>query len=156
MLENTIKDEPKIPNETILWRRVHNTQICPVKDSPNIGRVSTGAFKGSSGPKGLKYFSVVITTYTDHTAEDVLKDYNQHSLISFTAGLAIELNQEIIHSPTLYEPGHGNIVGKQPNAAVLSRFVRSYAWVIKPNIERFNDYLSGFEYAKIEEKSFNQ
>jgi hypothetical protein len=156
MVENTIKDEPKIPNDTILWRRVHNTQIYPVEGFQNIGRVSTGAFKNSRVPRGAKSFSVIITIYTDHTAEDILKNRNQHSLISFSAGLARKLEQEIIYSPTPEEPGHGDVEGDKPKTAVRREFVRSYEWVIKPNIERFNDYLSGVEYAEIEDKDSNQ
>ncbi len=156
MDENTITEDSKITNETILWRRVHDSHINQVKEHPKIGRVSTGAFKGPKGPRGLKAFSVVITSLTNHTAKEVLNGYNQHSLVSFTVGKAIELNQEVIYSPTPEECGHGDVEGDKPLNTVLRKFVRSYEWVIKPNLEEFDNYISGEEYAEIEDKNSNQ
>ncbi len=93
------EDDPTIPDETVLWRRVLPRWIVP--DGQGGTRLSSAAFKDRTAG-GM---SVHIAADTD--PEAVLAGHPEDSLVSFTAGQIREKGDYAIRRlPTEEHPAH--------------------------------------------------
>lgn len=96
------KDDHSIGDNERLWRRVHPTQITFEAESGEP-RISSGVFSTGDG------LSVSIASET--TTEALLKNYPEHSLIEFEAGVARSLGCVVVRDPTDDDPAHAVVWG---------------------------------------------
>lgn len=99
-----------------LYRRVHPTQV---KDD---GKLSSAAF---TDPE-LSVDRAMLTT-----TEQTLREHPKHGIAAFTAGLARELEQEVVPDASLFNRAHALVKGSKPKS-VKRRFAREAELIRQP------------------------
>lgn len=127
MCQSARHDDPTIPDEERLFRRVHLCQI--VKDeNTGFARVSSGAFRDKDKEISINIESVLKAN--DGTPETCLRNHPACKLIYLTAGQARELEQAVCRDPKPpADLSHGLVCGKQ-NTRVLHELRDAAEWVI--------------------------
>jgi hypothetical protein len=116
-------DDPTIPDETILWRRVMPRWIVP--DGGGGTRLSSAAFKDRT-PGGM---SAHIAAEADQEA--VLEGFPDDSLVSFTAGqIRAQGEYAIRRAPTEEHPAHVLIYPKLSRSAGSAMY-KLAQWVVR-------------------------
>ena len=121
-------DDPTIPDDADLWRRIHPKQVTIDKNSKRR-RPSSAAFKDPKMSVALAH----IVIESGDTAETCLPDYKDFGLASITAGLArsSEPAQIVCRDPTPDQQAHALVVGRKTDS-VRRRFAVNAQWVIEP------------------------
>lgn len=96
------QDDWSIGNNERLWRRVHPKQI-DFDTETGEPRVSSGVFSTGDG------LSVSIASET--TIETLLRNYPEHSVVEFEAGVARSVGCIVVRDPTLDDPAHALVWG---------------------------------------------
>jgi len=96
------QDDQSIGNNERLWRRVHPTQVDFDKETGEP-RVSSGVFNTGDG------LSVSIASET--TIETLLRNYPEHSVVEFEAGVARSVGCIVVRDRTLDDPAHALVWG---------------------------------------------
>jgi hypothetical protein len=115
--------DPTIRPDEVLLRRVPPDQVVLDKNT-NTHRPSSAAFEDEQ-------LSVDIQSVLHEHGLDwrfTLRGHESFSLCSLTAQQAWDADQEIVRSPTIENPAHGDVVGGKPYA-VRKKLARSAIWV---------------------------
>lgn len=123
-------DDPTIPDEAILWRRIPPWHF--VRDE-NLGRVrpSKAAFADHPDGSPMSIFFADEVLAAGRRAEDVLAGHGGFALAAISAGQARSLQQSVIRRPTPDEPSHGEVIGKKTNS-VKRALAKLSLWVVPP------------------------
>lgn len=121
------EDDAGIPNDKVLWRRVHPAQLT---FNANLNRQcpSSQAFQNTSGTSGMS------VNIADETTEgETLKGYEDHFIVAFDAGFVRQLNpkQGVIRKPLPDNAAHAEVTGKKTKG-VRRQFSASSQWVVGP------------------------
>ena len=118
-------DDPTIPDDEILWRR-----IPPWHGVPDKGRgdrmVSSAAFDDTDGQP----MSVVIASEAAGP-DSALAGHDGYALAGFRAGVAREIGLAIRRDPTDEQPAHAVVVGKK-TGSIQKKLRNSAHWVVQP------------------------
>src|SRR5437763_8809051 len=101
MPDREYQDDPTIPDEAELWRRIPHTQIC---FDANLGRQRPESWAFSDDPDG-EPMSVALADIAVNP-QAALAGLQGFALASITAGLARECQQFIVRDPTPEDPAH--------------------------------------------------
>jgi hypothetical protein len=119
-------DEPTIPDEAQLWRRIPPRWF---HHDESLGRVRPAKPAFDDGPDG-EPMSVVIAAESRGPAA-VLAGHEGYGLVAFSAGLARACGLRITRAPTADEPAHAVVAGRKTDS-VRRRLARAAEWVVPP------------------------
>ena len=121
-------DDPGIPNESALWRRIPPQWVIP---DENLGRSrpSSAAFQNSSTDGHMSVSLADIVKQTERNEMDVLAMFPDFSLAGFSAEFARSCKQGVIRDPLPDEPAHAGVTGKK-TGSIRKRFAREAEWVV--------------------------
>lgn len=119
-------DDPTIPDEAELWRRVPPGYI--VYD-PHAGRRRPSSMAFYDHQSGSP-MSVVLAAEA-RGLEAVLAGHAGYALVAITVGLVRACGQGVARDPLPNEPAHAVVFGRK-TAAVRKRLVRGSRWVVPP------------------------
>lgn len=125
------QDDPTISNEAELWRRVHPAQV--IRDHEGKWRVSSAAFDDPSNGTGMSVYLAEIIIATDRTPASLLQNYQQHGLVSITAGTVRDIGLVIRRSPLPDEPAHAEVCGRKTHSRKKAMAINAI-WVIHPSL----------------------
>lgn len=131
--EVVYQDDPNIPDDAELWRRVPPYLCVPDGNSGRI-RPSSAAFSDSSDgtPMSVDLAKIVLANGGDPTT--TLAGYPGCFLVSLTAGQVrdpLKGKQGVQLSPTSANPAHTYVFGKKTHA-IKSYLARSAQWIVEP------------------------
>lgn len=119
-------DDPTIPDDAELWRRIPPRHVY---FEENLGRIrpSKAAFEddGDGSP-----MSVVLAAESAGPAA-VLVGHPTYALAAITAGLARACGQRVARDPVPGEPAHAVVIGRKTDS-LRRRFAREARWVVPP------------------------
>lgn len=121
-----------VEDDDQLWRRIHPVFYW---DDPEVGgkRLTSGAFKD----KDLSVYIAKLVLESNRDFVDILKGmYENHGMVSFTAGFARSKGQQVIHDPPDddnrdKDPAHGLVKGQKSHKTRLE-FIENCAWLAYP------------------------
>lgn len=119
-------DDPTIPDDADLWRRIHPTHII-FDDNQGRVRPTSQAFTDSSNGSPM---SVVIATECGGP-DRVLAGYERYGLASFKARVARESGLGIVRDPLPDQPAHALVFGPK-SKKVQSQLAKATEWVVLP------------------------
>jgi hypothetical protein len=123
---NDYQDDPTIPDDADLWRRIPRWHL--VNDE-SIGQIRPSSAAFEDHPDGSP-MSVVLGAES-RGAESVLAGYPGFALASIKAGLARECQQGVARDPLPEEPAHAVVFGHKTKS-VRKRLAREATWVVAP------------------------
>jgi hypothetical protein len=119
-------DDPTIPNHAVLWRRIPPHHIEP--DNKRGGRmISSAAFRNGGGGEPMSAFLADVVG----DPAMILAGHQGYGLVAFTAGLARELGQRVVHDVEGGGRGHVVVVGNKTHG-VRKRLRAGCVWVFRP------------------------
>jgi hypothetical protein len=119
-------DDPSIPDDAILWRRIPSYHV--VYDH-NIGceRPTSDAFVDSPDTP----MSVALATRCKDV-DEFLEGHAGFAVVSFTAGFARSLGQRVAADERPDQPAwHAFVIGKKTHS-VRKKFAKNFTWVVAP------------------------
>lgn len=96
------QDDQTIGNHERLWRRVHPIQITFDNDLGEP-RVSSGVFSTGDG--------LSVSMASETTIEALMRNYPEHSVVEFEAGVARSQGCIVVRDPTPDDPAHALVWG---------------------------------------------
>ncbi len=114
-------DDPAIPNDERLWRRIAPAQV---------HREPDGTCVPSSGALRTAEMSVHRASLT--TVQEALANYADFSLVEFTAGLARELGLKVYPDPLPEDPSHAIVCPRATGSAAKELARRCTFVVLRP------------------------
>jgi hypothetical protein len=118
-------NDPTIPGDEGLLRRIHAQQLVPDERHSGRVRVSSAAFRDVE-------LSIVIKStllISGRQPADLLQTHPNHALVAITAAKARSLNQAVARDPELDEPAHGVVHGRKSKKCA-SELANSAEWVV--------------------------
>lgn len=137
MCQRVYQDDPTLPNEERLFRRVHLKQLV-VDDDTGLARISSGAFRD-------KELSINIESVLQSEGKNLdacLKDHLAHKLVSITAGAARQHHQLVCRDPQPKDLSHGLVYGSKNNTQVYEGLRESADWVIPAQAPPYTNILA--------------
>lgn len=126
MAEHARQDDPTIPNEDRLFRRVSIEQL--VQEPDGSRRPSSAVFKDAELSVNIESLMV----QQGRTPEDTLKNYPRHYLTSITAEQVREHGHPIVKdTDPPHDPAHGLVLGKK-KGSFANAMVRAHKWIVAP------------------------
>ncbi|HZO27835.1 MAG TPA: hypothetical protein VFH48_17800 [Chloroflexota bacterium] len=126
MLDGQTLDDPSIPDDAELWRRIPPWHFY---FDGKLGRIrpSKAAFEddGDGSP-----MSVILAAEAGQP-ERALEGHEGYALAVITAGLARSCGQQIVRDPTAEEPAHAVVIGLKTDS-IKRRFAREARWAVLP------------------------
>ena len=121
-------DDPSVADDCKLYRRIPPSQV--VQDD-NLGRKrpSSANFRNSSDGSPMSIGLGDTLAEGDRQPSDLLRNYPDHRLASFTAGFVRSLEQRLIRSPIEDEPAHGGVIGNKTDR-VRKKMSEEACWEI--------------------------
>ncbi len=120
-------DDPTIPDDAVLWRRVPPNFYVP-DERLGRSRPSSMAFENSRDGSPM---SVVLASEA-RSVEAVLQGHEGYGLVAITAGLARACGQVVTRDPLPEEPAHALVAGAK-TSAVKKRFAREARTIVEPS-----------------------
>ncbi|MEE8435807.1 MAG: hypothetical protein V3S64_13570 [bacterium] len=127
-------DDPTIKDDWMLYRRIVSDWFVPDPKTPSGRRITSQAFNDSSDGTSM---SIQIEQEMENfglTIEDILKNYPDLGLASFSAGFARSQKQGVIRKPLDMDPAHGEVVGEKPRS-IRRIFAENANIIIEPKIQ---------------------
>ena len=129
MADPDYADDPSIPGEAVLWRRIPPHHFVRDENRNSI-RPSSAAFEDH--PDGSP-MSVVLAAEAAGPLQ-VLAGHPGFALAAFPAGLARDCEQKIVRDPLPDDPAHALVVGKKTRS-VRKRLAVESVWAVSPPTE---------------------
>jgi hypothetical protein len=125
-MANDSLDDPSIPNEDRLFRRVRPNQVRTELDGSK--RPTSAVFKNPELSVNIESLMI----QQRRLPEDTLADYRDDYLTSITAGNVREYNYPIVKdTDPPNDPAHGLVLGKK-SSAFANAMVRTHKWIKSP------------------------
>src|SRR5260221_889550 len=105
MPNHIFEDDPRIPGDERLFRRIPRTWVD--WDEHGNAAISSAAFKDEE----LSINIESTMTRDGRSRADAIRAYPGYGLAAFTAGHARSLNQRVAPRPIVEEPAHGVVYG---------------------------------------------
>lgn len=124
------EDDPTIPDESLVYRRVPPLHIVPDDNAGGL-RPSSAAFGNDRDGDPM---SVVLGDELERLARDpasVLGGHPGFALAQFVARLPRQLSQRVCRTPQPEEPAHGSVAGDKPRR-IMRALQRGAGWAIAP------------------------
>jgi len=116
-------DDPNIPNEERLFRRIHLTHM--VEGAGGRSAVSSAAFRDIELSVNLE----AVMQAAGREPKDSLKDHPNDLLMSLAAGVCRQNRQIVGPDPRPEEPAHGYVFGRKSKS--IQRALRDAAeWIV--------------------------
>ena len=119
-------DDPSIPDEAELWRRIPPWHFY-YDENLARWRPKSSAFDDDDGSSPM---SVFIATEASGP-ETALAGHEGYALAAFEARLARECGQAVVRDPLPESPAHAVVVGRK-TGSVKRRLARGATWVVPP------------------------
>lgn len=126
MTDDHFLDDPTIPDDAVLFRRVPPHHF--VNDE-NLGRVrpSSAAFMDDRDSP----MSAALASLCPNGPADLLHNHPGYALVAFTARFARDLGLRVVRAAQPDEPWHAYVVGNKRTNTVKRAF-KSLDWLIPP------------------------
>ncbi|SRR6266540_5994564 len=120
------RDDPSIPDNAILWRRIPSWHTVP--DRNQGGRMlSSAAFDDDNDAEPMSAFLASLVG----EPHSVLEGHEGYALVGFTAGRARALGQRILRDEDDAVPGHVLVIGPKTHS-VRKKLRAACVWVFRP------------------------
>ena len=126
MSQESPRDDPTIPDDQVLWRRVPPWHAALDKHR-GVRVVSSAAFDDDNDAEPM---SVVLASEASGT-DSVLAGHDGYALVGFPASLARELGLGILRDPTDDQPAHAVVVGKK-TGSIQKKLRNGAHWIVHP------------------------
>ena len=126
MAYDDYSDDPTIPDDAELWRRIPPWHFVPDENSGQI-RPSSATFEDH--PDGSPMSVLLATEAGD--PQHTLAGHQAFALASITAALARGLGLGVARAPLTDEPAHAVVFGRK-NKRVSRRLALGSRWIIPP------------------------
>jgi hypothetical protein len=129
-IQRNPNDDPTIPDDAVLWRRIHKNQAAYDK---NLGRKrpSSEAFKDSSDGTPMSVILAEVVLESGRKPEDIVRGSQDHGLASLPASTVRENGLGILKAPTPEEPAHAEVLGDK-SKKISRELAKRCEWVIMP------------------------
>ena len=133
------ENDPSITDDVVLWRRIIPDWL--VDDGNGGRRLSSGAFQNASAkyheeqmvPHGYTHSPAMSTNFAAKTTiQNFLSDSPDNFIVSFTVGLARELNQGVLSTPLPQDLAHASVTGNKKTKRIKRGFAEGCLWVKGP------------------------
>lgn len=123
-------DDPTIPDEAELWRRIHPKQW---EKDENLGRVRpvSGAFDDPSDGSPMSVDLAEVHIQMGHAPQAALADHEGFALAAITVGLVRECGLGVARQPLPENPAHAVVFGKK-TSKIRRRLAKEARWVVSP------------------------
>jgi len=130
MVHEDYTDDPSIPDDAELWRRVPPWHI--IFDE-NLGRnrPSKAAFDNDRDGSPMSVVLADLVLESNRGPESVLAGHEGFALAVIIAGLARSRKQGVVRDPQPDEPAHALVFGRKGDS-VRRALARESCWVIPP------------------------
>lgn len=126
MAEETLQDDPSIPDTDRLFRRVPPNQL--VRRDDGSHRPSSSVFKHDKMSVNIESLMAA----QGRSPEDTLKGYPGQFLTSILAGDVRQFGHPIVKDTAPpNDPAHGLVLGKKRDS-FANTMVRSQKWIVEP------------------------
>jgi hypothetical protein len=115
-------DDPSIPGEAIVWRRINRVHLVTVER-----RLSSAAFSDSSDGTPM---SATLATATSDPAAYAAR-WNAFGVVGISVQRLRELGLGVTRAPTDEDPDHVSIHGEKKKS-VKTALARDARWVVEP------------------------
>lgn len=129
MTNPPLSDDPSIPDDTELWRRIPHWHWKPDQDTGNR-RISSAAFQDD--PDGSP-ISVVIARDCVGGLPTLLAGHYGFGVAAVTAGAVRELGLGVVRYPDDSLPGHAHIIGRKTQS-IERKLSRAARMIVDPTI----------------------
>jgi hypothetical protein len=119
-------DDPTIPDEADLWRRIPPWHFVMDENSGQI-RPSSAAFDNDPGGSPMS----VVLAAESNAPESVLAGHQGLALASFKVRVARECNQGVARDPLPNEPAHTLVFGTKTKS-IRRRLAKEATWAVPP------------------------
>ncbi|HYM10426.1 MAG TPA: hypothetical protein VEU62_06830 [Bryobacterales bacterium] len=130
MGDDSYQDDPTIPDQAQLWRRIPPWHF--VRDE-NLGRLrpSSAAFCNHPDGSPMSILLAEDMAAAGRAPNEALRGHEGFALASITAGLARGCRQGVARDPLREEPAHGIVFGEKSKLA-RKKLAAGSQWVIPP------------------------
>jgi hypothetical protein len=122
----TFEDDPSIPGDERLFRRIPRTWVD--WDEHGNATISSAAFKDEELSVNLES----VMARDGHPPADAIRSYPGYGLAAITAAQARALNQAVAPDPLPEEPAHGVVYGHKKRGGIVSKLRDGAIWVVAP------------------------
>lgn len=126
MAFNAYSDDPSIPDDAELWRRIPPWHFV---DDENLGQIRPSSAAFEDHPDGSPMS--VILGGEGRDLQEALVGHQGFALASITAALARELGLGVARDPRPDEPAHAVVFGRK-NKRISRRLAKGSSWVVLP------------------------
>lgn len=123
-------NDPTIPNDAELWRRIPPHHIF-YDENEGRWRPSTAAFENHPNGSPMSVLLGEMVLRSGRGPLDILTGYEGYALASIAAGLARQCNQGVAREPLPDEPAHAVVFGEK-TYSVKKRFACGCGWAVGP------------------------
>lgn len=127
-----LADDGSIPDDAVLWRRVH-PDFWIFDENTGTDGVTSQAFTDNPGDgvvgMSVRVASMVLAAGLE--VESILVGKEAFGVVALTAGLLRRDKQILVQDPKPEGPGHYDVVGDKPKG-VKRRWAKGCQWVRKP------------------------
>ena len=121
-------DDPTIPNDAHLWRRIPKHHFV-YDENIDEWRPSSAAFEDDTDGSPMSVFLATILQERGEDANAILVGHEDFAVASITAGLARSRSQMIVRDPLPESPAHALVVGNK-TYSVRKEFAKKCEWVV--------------------------
>jgi hypothetical protein len=126
MPSRDFKDDPSIPGDERLFRRIPRTWVD--WDEHGNAAISSAAFKDEELSVNLE--SVMVRD--GRPPADAIRNYPGYGLAAITAAHARSVQQAVARAPLPDEPAHGIVYGQKKRGGIGGKLRDGATWVVSP------------------------
>lgn len=130
MADSVYRDDPSIPDNAALWRRIPPGWW--IQDE-NLGRLrpTSAAFDDHRDGTAMSVLIEEIVLSTGRCSDDILAPYEGYAMASIRAGFARKCSLGVMREPLPEEPAHAVVFGKK-SKAIRAKLAVTCEWVVDP------------------------
>jgi hypothetical protein len=130
MADAAYRDDPSIPDDTALWRRI---PPCWWIQDENLGRLrpTSAAFDDHRNGTPMSVLIEDVVLSTGRGPNDVLASFEGYAMASISAGIARGCSLGVMREPLPEEPAHAVVFGKKTKR-VRAILAANCEWVVDP------------------------
>ena len=131
MADGAYHDDPSIPDNAALWRRIHPSWWVPDENRGRL-RLTSAAFADHPNGTPMSVLIEDVVLSAGRSPEDVLAPFKGYAMASIKAGLARECSLGVMREPLPEEPAHAVVFGKKTKQ-VRRKLASGSEWIIEPS-----------------------
>jgi len=135
MAENPKADDPSIPDDSYVLRRIPPSEVTADCDSGWKPRPKSSNFADNREKGPVSIVLSCLLRKAERNDQDVLSGHPGFFLVRIPVRIIRALGLDVVASPTSAEPAHGLIVGTK-TTSIRKKLARAAEWIVSPPEEK--------------------